>query len=145
MKQIFQIIIGIIIIFVSSSAGAEEWRLFDHYNDHYYYDKESINYPLENSREIIGVWQKVIFNDESLDRIISHLGPKYADLVEVISLIEINCYTKHAQIKSKAYYDKRGNAIDTMNKTRSDWKAIEATSPLNQLYYAVCPVKPSKK
>lgn len=147
MKRTLYLLTGIIIIALSfTHANGEDWRFYAQYNDFFYYDKESIKHPYEDSQHILGVWQKVIYDKESLMRIAEHLGDKYNDLSESISLIEINCYTKQAQTKSTTRYDSKGKIIETSNVIRPDWKKIPDLSPFEKLYQHICLTrKPQKK
>ena len=122
-----------------SEAKGEDWVFYARYGDSFFYDRKNINNPYENIKNVIGVWQKIIYDDESINRIAAHLGVKYAYLKEAISLIEIDCYKKYSQTKAITYYSSNGSIIDTKCMTRDDWKEITPKSQLYKLYQAVCP------
>jgi hypothetical protein len=132
------IVLSLCILCVSQVKG-EDWVFYTRYGDSFFYDRKNINNPYEDFKNIIGVWQKIIYDNESVDRITAHLGVKYADLTESISMIEIDCSKKYAQTKAITYYDAKGKIIDTKCKTKDDWKEITPeSSPLDKLYKAVC-------
>jgi hypothetical protein len=124
--------------FSIGDAGGEEWVFYARYGDSFFYDAKNINHPYENLKDIISVWQKTVYDEESVDRIAEYLGPKYANLKESISLIEIDCSKKYAQTKAITYYDSRGAVIETKNMTRNDWKKITPKSNLTELYFVAC-------
>jgi hypothetical protein len=130
-----------IFLFWFSTAEGEDWRLFCKYTDFYSYDNANINRPYEKFKNIVSVWQKITYEESSVTRISDHLGPKYADLAESISLIEIDCSTKNAQTKSVTLYDSKDKIIDMTCKTKDNWKLITPDSPMDKLYKAVCPPK----
>ena len=117
----------------------EEWIFYARYTDSYYFDRENINNPDENSHDIVGVWQKIVYADTSISRISDHLGEQYSDLAESVSLVEMNCLSAEAQIKAITYYDSKGGIIHTSHKTKDDWKEVIPFFPLHKLYKAVCP------
>ena len=122
-----------------SEVKAEDWVFYTRYGDSFFYDKSNINCPYEEFRNIVGVWQKVIYDDESIDRITAHLGVAYADLKESISLVEVDCSRQLSQTKAVTFYDVRGKIIDTRATPKDDWKEITPKSPLSALYKTVCP------
>lgn len=140
-KVFFLLCILCVFAYIIPEANAEDWRLFIRYGDFFYYDKENINYPYEGNKNIIGIWQKQVYDKESSLRIAAHLGKKYADLKESISMVEINCFTKKIQTKAITHYTYKGLVIETQNRTRPDWKAIVPDSPTEALYQRVCPFK----
>jgi len=121
-----------------STVKGEDWVFYEGYPDFFYYDQKNINNPDENSQDIVGVWQKIIYADKSISRISGHLGEQYSDLVESVSLVEINCFSKDAQIKAITYYNSKGWVIHTSHRTKDSWEEIIPSSPLNKLYKAVC-------
>jgi hypothetical protein len=125
-------------LFCFSDARGEDWRYYHSYNDLFYYDKENINAPYDDFKSIISIWQRIIYDQESIDRIAEHLGNKYADLMESVSLIEIDCFTRYIQIKAVTFYNSKGRVIDTSYRVKPDWKAIPSESPMNKLFKAVC-------
>jgi hypothetical protein len=131
-------VLSFCVLYISEVKG-EDWVFYARYGDSFFYDRKSINNPYENVEEVIGTWQKIVYDNESIDRIVAHLGPKYADLKESISLIEIDCSKKYAQTKAITYYDVSGKIIETKNITKEDWKKITPESPsVDKLYKAVC-------
>jgi hypothetical protein len=122
-----------------SNVWGEDWVFYTRYGDSFFYDRKNINNPYEDFKNIIGVWQKIVYDDETVNRITAHLGAKYGDLRESISMIEIDCSKKCAQTKAITYYDVNGKIIETKHTSKEDWKEIVPKSPLNELYYAVCP------
>jgi hypothetical protein len=120
-------------------ARGEDWVFYARYGDSFFYDRKSINTPYEEFKHVIGVWQKIVYDNESVDRITAHLGLKYADLTESISMVEIDCSIKYAQTKAITYYDTNGKIIEAKSITKDDWKKIIPESPpLDKLYKAVC-------
>jgi hypothetical protein len=122
-----------------STVKGEDWVFYAGYPDFFFYDQENINNPRENSQDIIGVWQKIIYAESSVARISEHLGERYTDLTESVSLVEINCLSKDVQTKAVTYYDSRGAVIYTTHRTKDSWEEMTPASPLNKIYRAVCP------
>jgi hypothetical protein len=58
--------------------------------------------------------------------------------VESVSLVEINCFSKDAQIKAITYYNSKGLVIHTSHRIKDSWEEIIPSSPLHKLYKAVC-------
>jgi hypothetical protein len=133
------ILLSLCVLSVSKARG-EEWVFYARHNDAFFYDRNSINNPHEGLKDVIGVWQKIIYDDESVDRISAHLGVKYADLAESISMIEIDCAKKMTQCKAVTFYDLNGKVLDTKNTTKDDWKEITIESPMHILYKVLCPL-----
>jgi hypothetical protein len=146
MKKLLQlmIVLSLCVLWISIVLG-EDWRLFCRNIDFYYYDNGNINRPYDKFKNIVSVWQKIAYMESSVNRIADHLGPKYADLAESISLIEIDCHTKKTQTKSVVFYDSKDRVIDTTCKTKDNWKLIAPETPLDKLYNAVCPQKKTVK
>ena len=134
-------IVLLLCVLGASTAKGEDWVFYTRYGDSFFYDRQNINNPYENCRNVIGVWQKIVYDNESVDRITAHLGVKYADLTESISMIEIDCSRGHAQTKAVTFYDTKGHVIDTKYTTKDDWKEITLRSPLSKLFMAVCPAE----
>lgn len=132
------IVFSLCILCVSNVMG-EDWVFYTRYGDSFFYDRKNINNPYEDFKNIIGVWQKIVYDDESINRITAHLGVKYADLTESISMVEMDCSKKCAQTKAITYYDVKGKIIETKRTSKEDWKEITPKSPLHKLYKAVCP------
>jgi hypothetical protein len=122
-----------------STVRGEDWIYYSSYPDFLFYDRENINNPIENSQDILGVWKKIVYAESSVARISEHLGERYADLRESVSLVEINCLSKEVQTKAVTYYDSRGAVIYTSHRTKDSWEEIIPESPLNKIYKAVCP------
>jgi hypothetical protein len=122
-----------------STVKGENWVFYASYPDFFFYDQESINNPSENSQDIIGVWQKIVYSEQSVARISEHLGERYSDLRESVSLVEINCLSKDVQTKAITYYDSRGAVIYTSHRTKDSWEEIIPESPRHKIYKAVCP------
>jgi hypothetical protein len=146
MRKLFQltVVLSLCVLWFSTSEG-EDWRFFARNIDYYYYDNGNINQPYDKFENIVSVWQKIIYQESSVNRISDYLGPKYADLAESISLIEIDCSTKNAWTKSVVFYDSKDRVIDTTCKTKENWKLITPETPLDKLYKSVCFQKKSAK
>lgn len=144
MKKLFQIatLFFACTLWFSTVKG-EDWVFYAGYPDFLFYDLESINNPRENSRDIIGVWQKIVYAENSVSRISEHMGGRYSDLRESVSLVEINCLSKNVQTKAVTYYDSGGAVIHTSHRTKDSWEEIIPQSPMNKIYKAVCP-KPAE-
>ncbi len=142
MKKLLQlmIVLSLCVLWFSIVEG-EDWRLFCRNIDFYYYDNGNINRPYDKFKNIVSVWQRIIYQESSVNRIVDHLGPKYEDLAESISLIEIDCSTKNAWTKSVVFYGSKDRIIDTTCKTKENWNLITPETPLDKLYKAVCPQK----
>ncbi|MCG2721485.1 MAG: hypothetical protein L6290_05650 [Thermodesulfovibrionales bacterium] len=125
-------------IFWIPQAEGNEWKFFCRNTDYYFYDSENINYPYDNLKKIVSVWQKIIYEEESIERISAYLGSRYANLVESVSLVEIDCLNKKAQTKSKTFYDSADRVIETSLEIKQDWKKITPDSPFSKLYKSVC-------
>ena len=139
MKKVFQLLLAFwVCFFCFSTVKGEDWVFYAGYPDFFFYDKENINNPDENSQDIVGVWQKIVYADKSVARISAHLGGEYSDLRESVSLVEINCLSRDAQTKAVTYYNSTGTVIHTSHRTKDNWEEIIPTSPLNRLYKAVC-------
>ena len=139
MRKFFQLTTVFFACFLwFSTVKGEDWVFYEGYPDFFYYDQENINNPDENSQDIVGVWQKIIYADKSISRISGHLGVQYSDLVESVSLVEINCFSKDAQVKAITYYNSKGWVIHTSHRTKDSWEEIIPLSPLHKLYKAVC-------
>jgi hypothetical protein len=124
-----------------TKVRAEDWVFYARYGDSFFYDRETINNPYEDCKHVIGVWQKIVYDNESVDRITAHLGVKYADLAESISMIEMDCLNKNSQTKAITFYDKDGRILDAKNSTKADWREIPVKSPLRNLYSVLCPTQ----
>jgi hypothetical protein len=122
-----------------STVKGEDWVFYAGYPDFLFYDLESINNPSENSQDVIGVWQKIVYAESSVARISEHMGERYSDLRESVSLVEINCLSKNVQTKVVTYYDSGGAVIYTSHRTKDSWEEIIPESPMNKIYKAVCP------
>ncbi len=145
-KKLLQVTVVLsLYVFCFSTVRGEDWRFFCKNIDFYYYDNGNINRPYDKFKNIVSVWQKIIYQESSVNRIADHLGPKYADLAESISLVEIDCSTKNVQTKSIVFYDSKDRVIDTTCKTKENWKLITPETPLDKLYKAVCPQKKTAK
>lgn len=132
--------------FVVLDVQAEDWVSYCRYGDFFYYDSATVTRPYENFKSINCVRQKIVYEANSVKRIAAHLGPKYAHLKESISMIEIDCLTRKAQIKSTTFYDSRGMEIESSSKTRPDWKLITRESPpLDILYKIICPPEDNRQ
>ena len=127
-----------LIFFFTSTVAAEDWVYYTRSVDSFFFDRSNINTPYEGFNNILGVWQKVVYEGESVNRIAAHLGVKYGNLKESVSMIEIDCSSKVAQIKAITFYDSGGGVIDTKSKTSTDWRKIPPDSSLNALYKTVC-------
>ena len=139
MKKVIQLATFFFACFLwFSTVKGEDWVFYEAYPDFFFYDQENINNPDENSQDIVGVWQKIIYSEKSISRISAHLGEQYSDLVESVSLVEINCFSKDAQIKAITYYNSKGWVIHTSHHTKDNWEEIIPSSPLQKLYKAVC-------
>jgi hypothetical protein len=121
-----------------STVKCEDWVSYAAYPDFFFYDQENINNPDENSQDIVGVWQKIVYADGSVARISEHLGDRYSDLKESVALVEINCLSKDVQTKAVTYYNSKGWVIHTSHRTKDSWEEIIPSSPLQKLYKAVC-------
>ena len=139
MKKLVQFATVFFICFLwFSTVKGEDWVSYAGYPDFFFYDRGNINNPDENSQDIIGVWQRIVYADRSVARISEHLGGEFSDLRESVSLVEINCLSKDAQTKAVTYYSSKGGVIHTSHRTKDDWGEILLASPLNKLYKAVC-------
>jgi Surface-adhesin protein E len=146
MKRFLQLAIVFLVCLLSfATVWGEEWIYYGRYTDSYYFDREDINNPDENSHNIVGVWQKIVYTEKSVSRIADLLGEQYADLAESVSLVELNCASAEAQIKAITYYDSKGRIIHTSHKTKDDWKEVIPSFPLHKLYKAVCSSKRDNK
>jgi hypothetical protein len=121
-----------------STVKSEDWVSYAAYPDIFFFDRENINNPDENSQDIVGVWQKIVYADASVARISEHLGERYSDLSESVALVEINCLSKDVQTKAVTYYNSKGCVIHTSHRTKDSWEEIIPSSPLQKLYKAVC-------
>ena len=140
-NNIFWFLVTILFSCVLCAEGyAEDWVFYDRCGDSFFYDRKGINNPYEDVNYVLGVWQKVVYNGESVDRIAAYLGTKYSDLAESISMIEIDCSRRCAQTKALTYYDSKGMIIESKPVTKDDWKKIPPKSHLSKLYRAVCPM-----
>lgn len=128
-----------LISFCADTAQGEDWRYFTRYKDNFYYDRESITYPLAPYKGTISLWQKIVYDKDSSFSMAERLGGKYSDVYESLHLIELNCRSKQVQVKSISFYDSKGTTIDYSYKERADWKPIPPDTPHEELYRRVCP------
>jgi hypothetical protein len=123
----------------ADTAQGEDWTYFTRYKDNFYYDRESITYPLAPYKGIISLWQKIVYDQESSFSMSEKLGGKYSDVYESLHLIVLNCKKKQVQVKSISYYDSKGRIIDYSYKERTQWQQITPDTPCENLYWRVCP------
>jgi hypothetical protein len=143
MKKSFIIVFvwPLFLFFFTSMAWGEDWRLYFKYKDFLFYDGDNINKPYENQENILSVWEKTVYDKESLVRISGHLGDEYSDLEESRALIEIDCKNKYSQTMAITYYNTKGEIIAAVQKTKLDWKKIVADTPMDRLCRTICPRK----
>lgn len=128
------------IFFCAFPAGAAygvDWRHYaeDIEGNFLYYDSDSIT----ESKGIVSVWQKKVFNVGNLFRIRQVLGERYKKLIEKISLFEIHCPTRQVQERAYAYYDGGGELIDARHDERKyDWRKIVSGTDMVLLYGICC-------
>jgi hypothetical protein len=123
----------------SDTAQGEDWSYFAKYKDNFYYDRESITYPLAPYKGTISLWQKIVYDKDSSFSMAERLGGKYSDVFESLHLIELNCRSKQVQVKSISFYDSKGTIIEYSYKEREQWKPIAPDTPFEDLYWRVCP------
>lgn len=125
--------------FCADTVQGEDWSYFTRYKDNFYYDRESITYPLAPYKGTISLWQKIVYDKDSSFSMAERLGGKYSDVYESLHLIELNCKNKQFQTKSVSYYDSKGMIIDYSYKESTQWKPIPPGTPYEDLYWRVCP------
>ena len=125
--------------FCADTAQGEDWRYFANYKDNFYYDRESITYPLAPYKGTISLWQKIVYDKDSSFSMAERLGGKYSDVCESLHLIELNCKSRQFYVKSISYYDSKGVIIDYSHKESAQWKPIPPDTPCENLYWRVCP------
>ena len=96
-------------LFSADTAQGGDWRYFTTYKDNFYYDSESIAYPLAPYKGTISLWQKIVFDKDTSFSMAERLGGKYSDVYESLHLIELNCRSRQVQVKSISFYDSRGH------------------------------------
>ena len=100
MKIFLQLTIVFLVCCLSfCNCSGREWIYYTRDTDTYYFDRENINSLHENSHDIVGVWQKIVYAGTSVYRIADHLGAEYGDLTESISLIEITCIRERRKLR----------------------------------------------
>ena len=140
MKHAIFVPLFFFVLFLSAdTAQGGDWRYFTTYKDNYYYDSESIAYPLAPYKGTISLWQKIVFDKDTSFSMAERLGGKYSDVYESLHLIELNCRSRQVQVKSISFYDSRGALIDYSYKESAQWKPIPPDTPHEDLYRRVCP------
>jgi len=134
---ILQIVVLCFSIAATGSLHAEDWQYYaeDSEGNFLYVDKDSIIH-----KEIITeVWQKKVYEKNSLFRIRQTLGEKYATLIEARALIEIFCPKRTFQVRAVDYYRSDGTVIEHIYyEFLRDWKKVQRKSDMERLYKICC-------
>ena len=138
-NSIFVPLILFLLFACADTAQGEDWRFFTRYKDNFYYDTESITYPLAPYKGTISLWQKIVYDKDSTFSMAERLGGKYSDVYESLHLIELNCKSRQFHVKSISFYDSKGVIIDYSYKESAQWKPIPRDTPCEELYQRVCP------
>jgi len=125
--------------FCADTVQGGDWRYFTSFKDNFYYDRESITYPLAPYKGTISLWQKIVYDKDSSFSMAEKLGGKYSDVYESLHLTELNCKTRQVKVKSISYYDSKGIIIDYSYTENAHWKPIPPDTPCEDLYWRVCP------
>jgi len=125
--------------FCADTVQGADWRYFTTFKDNFFYDRESITYPLAPYKGTISLWQKIVYDKDSSFSMAEKLGGKYSDVYESLHLIELNCKRRQFHVKSVSYYDSKGAIIDYSHTESAQWKPIPPDTPCEDLYLRVCP------
>ncbi len=138
-KSALIIFLALPLIFVAALVNAANWQyLGPGKNDIiFYFDNENII----KSEGTLKVKQKEVYSEQIFTRLKDRLGEKYADLTDIVNLIEIDCPGKRSRIRSITYYDSAGKAIDSLNRRDPEWLFIPQESAVNILHELYCSVE----
>jgi hypothetical protein len=145
MKTVYSVIslsFLIVLLLVTAVNGSDWWELGkDNDGNIRFYNKISIKHKTKN---IVQVWTKTIFSDESRRDYIQHrekkgLSTEKGDkLSHVLVLQEIDCKKKKSQILSIIQYDTDGNVLFTQSYDKPEWRYIISGSVYDTLRKKVC-------
>jgi len=136
MKKILLSILIITGIFFSySELWGADWRPYAISGEGlFYYDAEGITRP---SKNIVRVWAKIVFTEESVKNIVNKFGVEFSNLKESRDLLEINCKDKTIRILSFTYFATDGKVI--FSNEFGEKPSYIAPETINEfLYKEVC-------
>jgi hypothetical protein len=130
-------IIGIALFDCAEVWGAD-WKFISS-TDLYecFYDAENMT---RSSKNIVGVWTKLVYTERGITGIVKEFGKHYENLSYSLELWEIDCAKKKQRILSITEYSAEGNILYT-NPTKSRpsaWKSISRESVGESLYKIIC-------
>ena len=128
--------IGLLIIGNAEVWGAD-WKFISS-TDLYecFYDAENMT---RSSKNIVGVWTKLVYTERGITGIVKEFGKHYENLSYSLELWEIDCAKKKQRILSITEYSAEGKILYASSaEGRPTWKIIPRQSVDESLYKAVC-------
>ena len=127
-----------ILILAHVEAWGEDWKLCTQSNDGtaYYYDVARVTQVREG---VLRFWGKAIPSAEAVKRF-AKIDPKFKELNNIISLIEVSCTERKRKPLWIIFYGKDGVAIENVELTldESDWEVVLPGSVQEAILDALC-------
>jgi hypothetical protein len=134
-KTILSIFLLMGIFFSHSVSWGADWKLLNFTDSSYFfYDAEDITHP---SKDIVRVWEKVVYTERGIEEVIAELGEDYENLKETKTLIEINCKERNFRYLSVVHYAEDKTVIRTRD-IGSKWQLIIPESIVEFQYKEFC-------
>ena len=130
-------IFGLIILGNIEVWGAD-WRVYGEPASDigvYYYDADSISSP---SKNIVRVWEKVVYSAKGVISHIEELGELYENLSYTVTLWEVDCVQKKEQILKTNWYSKDETSLSSTEFQKTSWTFVNPDSMGEALYEVVC-------
>ena len=127
------LIIGLAIFGYAEVWGAGWKFLLKNDTGEYFYDADGITHP---SKNIIGVWLRIIYSQKGIDEKATQYGEEYKELGETLMFWEINCADKTCCIVCLHDCSKSGGDICSLSNLKREWKFI-APGTITAIFYKV--------